>query len=186
MNGMNQMMELNYLNLKQKLEINVDSLIFKLADTTKFILNEENDPEKSYEISCTQKKNGSIFLIHPEKMKKMTAYIKENPPKDCDYIIVDCNSKKVFFLELKRSSDTCSARETALQLNSGLQWLLHLFFILDIEFNKEDYEQYLINIRALARQDRKSSMRPDRHGVYNMNGKNIDLREIYKLPGKKS
>lgn len=184
MNGMSHVIELNYFNLKEMLESNIDSLIFEIVDKPKFILKEESNSEKSYEISCVQKKDGNIFLIRPENMKSMTNYIKKNPPKDCDYIIIDCQSKKIFFIELKRSSQTCTALDTAIQLKSGIQWLYHLFFILNIKFDEEEFEQYLINLRALARQDRKQSIRPDIHGVFNLNGKNIDFREIYKLSGR--
>lgn len=35
------------------------------------------------------------------KASKISKYIFQNPPKDCDYVILDERNEKIYFLELK-------------------------------------------------------------------------------------
>lgn len=154
--------------------------VYQIETEKHFSLEEPN----LYAIKCTKDVNSELIVIRPDKIKEKTKYIKDKPPKDCDYIILDEGKKSVYFIELKASSDSCpNAEKIAKQLRSGNNWLEHLMFIMKITEDVYEFKKkYYLCVKYEARQDRKYVNRPNKHGVYNFNGERLDLREIFRLP----
>lgn len=171
----------NIDDLEMKLSDLIDESIFTVHSESTFYLEENSDPLKSYKIQCKYNDKNKFILIRPDKMKAKTNYLKKNPPRDCDYIILDKNNDIIYYLELKNSSDTSSPLNIAKQLQSGKKWLEHLSFLTKLDINLNDFKTLLICCKYDARQNRKLSTTPNIHGVYNMNGERLDLRELSKL-----
>lgn len=90
----------NIDDLEMKLLDLVDDSVFTVLSDSTFYLEENSDPLKSYKIQCRYNDKNKVILIRPDKMKAKTNYLKKNPPRDCDYIILDKNNDRIYYLEL--------------------------------------------------------------------------------------
>ncbi len=73
-----------------------------------------------------------IYIDLP-KIKTEAGYLQKNqriatPPKDCDAIIVDVDSKTVYLIEMKKTSSASTNTEISAQLDAGHIWWNHIYF----------------------------------------------------------
>lgn len=173
-------MSQNEQSIEESLISKIEPNIFCVKTDRMFILEEKTDPSNSYKIEFIQSKNAKSFLIEPSKMKEQTKYLKQKP-KDCDYVILDFNRNIAYFIELKLSAQSSTAKSTFDQLKSGQKWIEHLMFLLGHDDIINKFKKFYICCKHDSRQDRKKSLSPNPYGVININGCKVDLREFISL-----
>lgn len=161
-------MSLNFSNLINE--------VFYQENNKNFLLIEE---EFDYKVKCTQVNNEKLIIIKPAKIKLYSKFIACNPPKDCDYILVNEQRKTIFFIELKNSTGTSQTKEVREQLISGKKWFDHLSFILGYETLFDDYSVFLIHSVCNARNSRKFDSTPV-NSVFKINGM-LNLINFYNI-----
>lgn len=162
-------MSLDFSNLVSDIAYEEEKRQFELIET-----------KYDYKITCTQVNKEKLIIIKSDKIKEYSKFIKCNPPKDCDYILVNEERRTIFFLELKHGSQSSSAKEVREQLRSGKKWFEHLTFILGYENIFDEYDVFLIHSVYDARQDRRLNLIPF-NSVFKINGPRINLLEFYNI-----
>lgn len=156
--------------IEKRLKDNVYTIVPK--NDKKLKLKEEQS-DISYEIEVSKSSNIEMVVIDLSILKKEAKYLK-NPPQDCDYIIVNYEQKIIYLIEMKKSSTSSSASKINEQLEAGLKWLKHIFFI--INYGKEnDFRVFKICLKTSSRTNIRDYYVPNEHGVYNFNGKSLSL-----------
>lgn len=156
--------------IKKRLKNDVYDIIPK--DEKKLKLKEEQS-NNNYEIEVFKSTNVEMIVINLSTLKKEAKYLK-NPPQDCDYIIVNYEQKIVYLVELKKSCSSSSAFEINKQLKAGFEWLKHIFFIIDYE-EENDFKVFKICLKTSSRTNVRDFYKPNKHGVYNFNGRSLSL-----------
>lgn len=72
-------------------------------------------------------KNHYLVIQNLDVLKKQAAIYIKNPPKDCDYILLDLNLKKIILIELK-DRESFTKKHVVEQIEAGEKWLEHLLF----------------------------------------------------------
>ena len=156
--------------IEKRLKNNVYTIVPK--NDKKLKLKEEQS-DVNYEIEVSKSSNIEIIVIDLSIFKKEAKYLK-NPPQDCDYIIVNDEEKIVYLIELKKSSGSSSASKINEQLEAGLKWLKHIFFIINCR-EEAAYKVFKICLRTNRRQNMRDYNEPNEYGVYNFNGSSLSI-----------
>ena len=137
----------------------------------------EEKEQISYNVTVSWARGKEMIIVSPEEIKKRTNYIKRNAlPKDCDYVLIDIVDKIIFYIELKNSNSSSTALEVSQQLKDGEWWIQHLFYLMGIENEYDEYQVFFIHSVLDARPAQKSrNMKPNIHNVFKMNGNKINL-----------
>lgn len=100
---------------------------FNVTEDASYLILKENKG-RSYQVKLNISRDTSKFVIIKdlEDLKNNDAGYSKEPPKDCDYIIIDWIKKEVLFIELKDTDETNAALMA--QLIAGEKWLAHLLF----------------------------------------------------------
>lgn len=126
-------------------------MIFNLDLSLKDEYLENYSGEKSIEL--VEEKNGSSFLIERINTEELVAikniedlkhqYLKSGEgcvnPKDCDYILIDSEKNRLYFIDLKYGT-AGSIQSINEQLNAGEKWLEHFLFCANVP--KIDWESF--------------------------------------------
>lgn len=165
-------------SFKKKVNETLHHDVYKIVENS-LVLEERagGDFTKNYFVDCRISKYNKLIVFRPDEVKKKAQYIKMNPPKDCDYIVVDLEKEIIFIIELKKSSDTSTPAEVRLQLLAGKKWFEHILFVLGFNTNLNDYLCIPIHCAVDARQDRRTDMKPN-NNVFKRNGNKLDLLEF--------
>lgn len=117
----------------------------------KYTLIEKNkDTKYSFDISLSSNKD-YLIIKHLNKLKERLSF-NDNKDylskkhlliKDCDYIIITPDDKKIFCIELKQSKDSETNSEGIKQIKGGIFWL-HLIYK-SLLLNKKD----ILNLDSL-------------------------------------
>ena len=165
------------MNFKEKIEKRLKSDVYTIIpkNDKKLKLKEEQS-DINYEIEVSKSSNMEMIVIDLSILKKEAKYLK-NPPQDCDYIIVNYEQKIVYLIELKKSSASSSASKINEQLEAGLKWLKHIFFIINCseEGKEDDYKVFKLCLRTTRRQNMREYNEPNKYGVYNFNGNSLSI-----------
>ena len=162
------------INFKEEIEKRLKNNVYTIIpkNNKKLKLKEEQS-DVNYEIEVSKSSNIEMVVINLSTLKKEAKYLK-NPPQDCDYIIVNYEQKIVYLIELKKSSSSSSAFEINKQLKAGFEWLKHIFFV--INYDKEnDFKVFKICLKTSSRTNVRDFYEPNKHGVYNFNGRSLSL-----------
>lgn len=108
----------------------------KNQEYIKLIEKDNGGYEFHIELANPQKNHFLVIQNLNELKKNAAAYIK-NPPKDCDYIMLDLNLKKIIFIELK-DRESFTKKRVVEQIEAGEKWLEHLLFCSDLPNLMED------------------------------------------------
>lgn len=129
----------------------------------------------------------AIIVLVPSKIKEAISFLKQLP-KDCDYIIVDVERKKIFCIELKKSTN--NKRQDILSQVKGGEYILNMMAFLSQSVNlseysdqNQEYDLYYLGCRKEARRDRVYRKEDD--GMYLVNGANINLDTLVRQPESK-
>ena len=152
-------------SIANEIENHVSYEYFKKIPHEKYLkLVENNDGGKTgtYTINIRLNENHDSLCMFQNlelmKASKISKYIFQNPPKDCDYVILDERNEKIYFLELKYMKKI-EKKEIAEQLKAGKKWAEHLLFCSGLSYEnlsnwKESY--ICLNFRS-GRPPRKRS-----------------------------
>lgn len=122
--------------LYEKFSRHIDEQFYKRYKThphDKLKLEEQNSGGKhAYEVIfillASEKHDDILIIKNLEELKtKHAKYIKMDPPKDCDYIIINETKQKIYYIELK-DTDSYTHQSIKDQLDAGEKWLHHLLF----------------------------------------------------------
>lgn len=133
--------------------------------------------QNQYEINVRWAKGKEMVVIKPGEIKRHSTYINLRfLPKDCDYVLIDIEDKNIFFIELKQSSGTSTASKVAEQLKGGVAWIEHLFFIMGIKDEYEDFSKFFIHSACNSRaRSKRNYLGTKKNGVYKINGSQLNL-----------
>lgn len=133
--------------------------------------------QNQYEIKVRWAKDKEMIVIKPGEIKRHSTYINERFfPKDCDFVLIDIEDKNIFFIELKQSSGTSTAAKVAEQLKGGEAWIEHLFFIMGIKDEFEDFSKFYIHSACKSRaRIKRNYLENKKNGVYKINGPLLNL-----------
>ena len=87
-------------SFKKKVNETLHHDVYKIVENS-LVLEERagGDFTKNYFVDCRISKYNKLIVFRPDEVKKKAQYIKMNPPKDCDYIVVDLEKEIIFIIE---------------------------------------------------------------------------------------
>lgn len=146
------------------------------------LLREEKD---GYDFAIKQVNSDSkiIAIYNLEDLKHQYLYQKTSGnsyknPKDCDYILINEESKDIYFIELKKNK-IGNVESINKQLSAGEVWLEHILFCAEMDKNElNNYKKHRICLRYTEGRITKSRSLPMKQGVndeyyYEFRGKEI-------------
>ncbi|MDA1919821.1 hypothetical protein [Bacillus cereus group sp. BcHK140] len=117
----------------------------------------EEDSNVNYQLKVRLKSTSKrgIYIDLP-KFKSAAKYLQSNtaianPPKDCDAIIIDLDSKIIYLIEMKRTSGAATNKHINQQLSAGSCWWKHMSFCMD---NSITYTEKRIAVMVEERRSR--------------------------------
>lgn len=130
------------------IENHVSYKYFKKIPHEKYLkLVENNDGGKTgtYTINIRLSNHDSLCMfqnLELMKASKISKYIFQNPPKDCDYVILDERNEKIYFLELKymKKIEKRDSRATKKLVKNGL----NTFYFVQAYHMKDNWKESYI------------------------------------------
>ncbi len=158
---------MNIDNIREVINENYYDIIqFSQVDDLYCItLDEAKEEDCKVHLTVSRKENLDFLIIkNLEGLKENSGYIIKNPPKDCDYIIIDIYKKRVYVIELKHKKDFDRTSDLVKQLDAGECWLQHILFCTKNEniLENPEWEKYWININTRCKRPIRKASRHDK------------------------
>lgn len=148
-----------------------EPLITKFSKS-KDIFEADCTPSYSVKIRLKTNSHNGIFINLP-MIKAQANYLNPNwekvhPPKDCDGIIIDLDSKIIYIIELKKSKKSSTSEEIQEQLEAGENWLNHIAFCISLDISI--FKIIKVVAVVLGNRSRKREYPIGDKGYYRVNG----------------
>lgn len=151
------------------------------------VLLTEEDASANYSLKVRLKSSSQQGIhINLPLIKEKANYLQSNygiaqPPKDCDAIIVDLDSRTIYLIEMKKTTASSTSQDIKKQLEAGLCWWKHLAFCMDntIDFEIKKLAVYVQQKRSGQRKKRSEDIASElQQGFHKMFGPSISLEYL--------
>ncbi|GEK34839.1 hypothetical protein [Kurthia sibirica] len=155
--------------------MNYDAITdIKKIEGNKVQLSEINESVNySTALRIASNKQTDLYLIDLPIVKSKSLYLTDEKRKDCDFVIMDILRKKVYFIELKSSTDAASSKHINEQLLCGEFWWKHLAFCMKIDSNEYDGVKLVIYVNSKNKRNFGKVDLNEQYGFYRGYGKNV-------------
>ncbi|MGF7486166.1 hypothetical protein [Lactococcus lactis] len=132
-----------------ELSLKPDYLI-DFSGSSEILLHEEKEGY-TFAIKRIKEDSKIVGICNIEDLKHQYLYTKTRDnsyknPKDCDYILINEESKDIYFIELKKNSGSIEGINE--QLSAGEVWLNHILFCAERDIKElESFNKHRICLR---------------------------------------
>jgi|GEM_PF-5598371 len=149
------------------------------------LIEQNVNADYSLKIRLKPTSEQGIYINLP-LIKEKANYLQSNygiaqPPKDCDAIIVDLDSRTIYLIEMKKSTSSSTSQDIKKQLEAGLCWWKHLAFCMNntFEFEIKKLAVYVQENRSRQRKKRSRDIAAEsQQGFHKMIGSSISLQYL--------